>query len=45
MNDIIPVFEPYRFRDKDFGGDDVVLDFVYAVTGRSAVQQNPFWLT
>jgi hypothetical protein len=43
MNHIIPVLEPHRFRDKGFGV--VVLDFVYTVTGCSAVQQNPFWLT
>jgi len=32
------VFEPYRFRNKDFVGGDAVFDFAYAVTslGRPA---------
>jgi predicted RNA-binding Zn ribbon-like protein len=35
MRDIIAVLEPHRFRDKDFVGGDIVLDFVNTVTGRN----------
>jgi predicted RNA-binding Zn ribbon-like protein len=35
MNAVIPVIEPHTFRDRDFVGGDVVLDFVNTVTGRN----------
>jgi predicted RNA-binding Zn ribbon-like protein len=35
MNVITPVLETHMFRDKDFVGGDVVLDFVNTVTGRN----------
>jgi predicted RNA-binding Zn ribbon-like protein len=35
MNAITPVLETHTFRDKDFVGGDVVLDFVNTVTGRN----------
>jgi predicted RNA-binding Zn ribbon-like protein len=35
MNAIIPVPELHTFRDRDFVGGDIVLDFVNTVTGRN----------
>jgi predicted RNA-binding Zn ribbon-like protein len=35
MNAMTPVLEIHTFRDKDFVGGDVVLDFVNTVTGRN----------
>jgi predicted RNA-binding Zn ribbon-like protein len=35
MNALSPVVEIHAFRDKDFVGGDVVLDFVNTVTGRN----------
>jgi predicted RNA-binding Zn ribbon-like protein len=35
MNAMTPVLETHTFRDKDFVGGDVVLDFVNTVTGRN----------
>ena len=42
MNGISPVLELHAFRDRDFIGGDVVLDFVNTVTGRNGLPRD--WL-